>query len=110
MTFSKHFKAQNNFQAILYLMGAEIFGFHQNLWLWRPFKEGTPHLVPHFGGTFFQTPITWAWNELFGHFHGSKRSSGHWLSDPNLCPWQLFKEGNCQGILADFATPFFKPP
>ena len=29
---------------------------------------------------------------------------------PNLCPWQLFKEGNCQGILADFATPFFKLP
>ena len=23
---------------------------------------------------------------------------------PNLCPWQLFKEGNCQGILANFAT------
>ena len=22
---------------------------------------------------------------------------------PNLCPWQLFKEGNRQGILADFA-------
>ena len=21
---------------------------------------------------------------------------------PNLCPWQLFKEGNLQGILADF--------
>ena len=27
---------------------------------------------------------------------------------PNLCPWQLFKEGNRRGILADFATPFFK--
>ena len=27
---------------------------------------------------------------------------------PNLCLWQLFKEGNRQGILADFA--FFKPP
>ena len=22
---------------------------------------------------------------------------------PNLCTWQLFKEGNCQGIMADFA-------
>ena len=22
---------------------------------------------------------------------------------PNLCPWQLFKEGNRQDILADFA-------
>ena len=21
----------------------------------------------------------------------------------NLCLWQLFKDGNCQGILADFA-------
>ena len=27
----------------------------------------------------------------------------------NLCLWQLFKEGNRQGILADFTTPFFKP-
>ena len=25
---------------------------------------------------------------------------------PNLCPWQLFKEGNRQGILADFARIF----
>ena len=29
---------------------------------------------------------------------------------PNLGPWQLFKEGNWPGILANFATPFFKPP
>ena len=29
---------------------------------------------------------------------------------PNLRLWQLFKEGNRQGILANFATPFFKPP
>ena len=28
----------------------------------------------------------------------------------NLCPWQLFKEGTHQGILADFVMPFFKPP
>ena len=28
---------------------------------------------------------------------------------PNLCPQQLFKVGNRQGIVADFATPFFKP-
>ena len=59
MTFFKNFKAQNNLQAILYLMGAEIFGFRQKLGLWRPFKDGNPHLVTLFATTFFQTPITW---------------------------------------------------
>ena len=59
MTFFQNFKAQNNRQAILYLMGAEIFGFRKKLGPWRPFKDGNPHLVPNFGGTFFQTPITW---------------------------------------------------
>ena len=29
---------------------------------------------------------------------------------PNFGPWQLFKEGNRQGILADFATPYLKTP
>ena len=29
---------------------------------------------------------------------------------PNLSPWKLFKEGNRQVILANFATPFFKLP
>ena len=29
---------------------------------------------------------------------------------PNLCQWQLFKEGNRQGILSNFTMPFFKPP
>ena len=29
---------------------------------------------------------------------------------PNFSPWQLFKEGNRQGILADFATPYLKIP
>ena len=29
---------------------------------------------------------------------------------PNLCLWQLFKEGNRQGILADFATLYLKTP
>ena len=29
---------------------------------------------------------------------------------PNFGPWQLFKEGNWQGILADFATPYLKTP
>ena len=29
---------------------------------------------------------------------------------PNLCLWQMFKRGTCQGILANFATKFFKPP
>ena len=98
-------------------MGDNIFWFRQNLCPWRPFKLGTPHLVLHFGEPFFQTPIICAWNELFGHFKGSKQLTGCWLSDgqifefrPNLCLWQLFKEGNRQGILADFAMPFFKPP
>ena len=52
MTFFKNFIAQNNFQAILYLMATEIFGFRQKLCLWRPFKEGTPHLVTYFGELF----------------------------------------------------------
>ena len=39
MTFSKNFKAQNNLQAILCLMVAEIFGFRQNLWSWRPQRQ-----------------------------------------------------------------------
>ena len=29
---------------------------------------------------------------------------------PNFGPWQLFKESNRQGILADFATPYLKNP
>ena len=31
MTFFKNFKAQNNLQAILYLMATEIFGFCQKM-------------------------------------------------------------------------------
>ena len=137
MTFFKNFKAQNNLQAILYLMGAEIFGFRQKLGPWRPFKDGNPHLVTLFATTCFQTPITfwgfsglklivwllaiwwahnflnfvpicacgsrskrvtikvfrpilpcpfqtpitWAWSGLFGHFLCSKWLSCHWLSD-----------------------------
>ena len=29
---------------------------------------------------------------------------------PNFGLWQLFKEGNRQGIWADFATPYLKTP
>ena len=58
MTFFKNFTAQNNLQVILYLIGAEIFGFCQKLGLWRPFKDGNSHLVTLFATTFFQTPIT----------------------------------------------------
>ena len=29
---------------------------------------------------------------------------------PTFGPWQLFKEGNRQSILADFATPYLKTP
>ena len=60
MTFFKNSSAQNNLQAILYLMGTTIFGFRQNLGLWRQFKEGSCHLVPCFATTCFQTPITLA--------------------------------------------------
>ena len=56
MTFFKNFKAQNNLQVILYLMGAEIFGFRQKLGLWRPFKDGNSHLVTLFANTFFKRP------------------------------------------------------
>ena len=101
MTFFKNFKAKNNLQAILYLMGAEILGFGQKLGPLRPFKDGNPHLLPNFA-TFFQTPITWAYNELFGDFQGSKRSLvvGYQMGAeifefrPNLILWRLFKEGN----------------
>ena len=68
MTFLKNFNAQNNLQAILYLMGTEIFGFRPKLGPWRPFKEGTPHLVTYFGGTFFQAPITWVRMNCWGIF------------------------------------------
>ena len=47
---------QNNLQAILYLMGADIFGFRQKLGPWRQFKDGNSHLVTLFATT---TPITW---------------------------------------------------
>ena len=56
MRLFKNFKAQNNLQVILYLMGAEIFGFRQKLGLWRLFKDGNSHLVTYFGGTFFKRP------------------------------------------------------
>ena len=70
MTFFKNFKAQNNLQVILYLMGAEIFGFRQKLGPWRPFKDGNSHLLYSFATILFQTPITWVQNELFGDFQG----------------------------------------
>ena len=41
MSFSESFNAQNNLQAIIYLVGTEIFGFHQTLQPWQPYKEGT---------------------------------------------------------------------
>ena len=56
MTFFKNFKAQNNLQAILYLMGAEIFGFRQKLGPWRPFKDGNSRLLYSFATTFFKRP------------------------------------------------------
>ena len=56
MTFFKNFKAQNNLQVILYLMGAEIFGFRQKLGPWWPFKDGNSHLVTLFATTFFKRP------------------------------------------------------
>ena len=56
MTFLKNFKAQNNLQAILYLMGAEIFVFRQKLGPWWTFKDGNPHLVTLFATTFFKRP------------------------------------------------------
>ena len=47
MTFFKNFKAQNNLQVLLYLVGAEIFGFRLN---WARGGRlltivGTPHLL-----------------------------------------------------------------
>ena len=75
-------------------MATDILGFLQKMGPWQPFKEGTPHLVKLFATTFFKPPITWAENELLGHFLGSKQSSGRWLSKIlNFDPWQLFKEG-----------------
>ena len=41
MSFSESFNAQNNLQAIIYLVGTEIFGFHQTLQPWQLFKEST---------------------------------------------------------------------
>ena len=43
MSFCKIFSAQNNLQAISFLMGIGIFWFHQNLGPWQPFKDSTPH-------------------------------------------------------------------
>ena len=58
--------------------------------LW-PFKDGNPHLLPSFATTFFQMPKTWA---LMG------------ADILNFGLWKLFKEGNQQGILADFFQTF----
>ena len=43
---------------------------------------------------------------VIGYLMGTEIFEFH----PNLCTWQLFKEGTRQGILANFAAPFFKPP
>ena len=43
MSFSESFNAQTNLQAIIYLVGTEIFGFHQTLQPWQPLKESTHH-------------------------------------------------------------------
>ena len=45
MSFCINFTAQINLQAILYLMGIEIFWFRHNLLLWQPFKDSTRHCV-----------------------------------------------------------------
>ena len=74
--------------------------------------------LPNFGGTFFQTPITCSWNDFFGHFRaqndhliiGFLMNTEIFKFQPNLYLWQLIKEGYRQGILADFATRFFKLP
>ena len=42
----------------------------------------------------------WIWLDLIGIFELL----------PNLCQWQLFREGTQQGIFANFTTSFFKPP
>ena len=75
------FRAHNGRLVVGYLLGAENFEFRQKCGLWRPFKDGNPHLGPNFATTFFQTTITWVENELFGDFLGSKRSSSHWLCE-----------------------------
>ena len=41
MSFCISFNDHDNLQAIIYLVGTEIFGFHQTLQLWRLFKEST---------------------------------------------------------------------
>ena len=50
---------------------------------------------------------------FFAHFQGSKRTSGHWLSDfeylPNLCPWQLFKKGYPSRHFCQFCHTFSNP-
>ena len=41
MGFCISFNDHDNLQAIIYLVGTEIFGFHQTLQPWQPFKEST---------------------------------------------------------------------
>ena len=52
--------------------------------------------------------ILWAQNDclVVGHLMGAEISE-FW---PNFGLWQLFKEGYRQGILANFAMPFFRSP
>ena len=49
--------------------------------------------------------ISWAGNELFGYFQVIGYLMGKEILEVqlNLCPWQLVKGGNRQGVLADFA-------
>ena len=41
MSFCISFNDHDHLQAIIYLMGTEIFGFHQTLQPWQLFKEST---------------------------------------------------------------------
>ena len=73
-------------------------------------QNGTPHLVPNFGGTFFQMPITWAWNGVVRHFQGSDWHINILMLALFVLVVAVQTRKLRQGILANFATPLFKPP
>ena len=51
MSFCISFIDHDNLQAIIYLVGTEIFGFHQTLQPWQLFKESTYQSVSSSGSS-----------------------------------------------------------
>ena len=80
--------------------------YYYNYFIYTPARPHSDSAVQNFNTSYLGLGMNFldifrAQNDgLVVGYHMGKEIFKFW---PNLCPWQLFKEGNRQGILADFA-------